>query len=579
MAEVNAKFIFEGLDKVSPVIRKIHKEIKKATRDIKDKNKAVTESFRSLGGSIRTVALAAAAAGGGLFALVKSVANMGDEAIDASQKLGVSLKSYQRLAHAASMGGLSSEEFAGGLKILSRNLVDAASGGKETAAVFRALKINPRKSLGDTEKVLVTIADHFQQMPDGAKKTALAMTLFGKSGVEMIPFLNDGGKKIKDFGDQAESLGLVLSEYTAKQGKAFNDSIKIVGAQLRSLKVIIGAELLPIFEEVIQNTLAWFAANRELVKLKVKEFAQNLLEFLRWIKANGPEILATFKGIVDALGGITRIVKVIGVIWAAIFVGKVLKAAYSLFTLVGAVSKAFLGVAGVISGPVAAAVLSLAAIIGSVFLVVKRKEATKWLKDMGLGFLVDGSIIKLLEPIGQHFAMVWRSAGKDIEAIKGVAVAVFDAVGNHLSTVFVQPLVTVKNLFVEAFNAIKAAASGLFSDLAASLQSLDPNRFILRKIGIDLPGAGGLASQGAGTVSSAPPASIPAPVASAGGGRDLYARLSTLAQEISGQQQTLKKPQQVDLRIKVDSPVPTQVASISSSPGLNIKANTGQMIP
>lgn len=580
MAEASAKIVLEGVDKASPVIRKLHKQILAATKDIRAKNKAVAESFRSLGGSIRTVALAAAAAGGGLFALVKSTTNAGDQFLKASQKAGVSIEGLQRLTFAAKLADVSQEQLGTSLKFLNKNLVDARKGSKELTAAFKVLKLDPKK-LGDTEEAFIKIGGAIGALKDQQQKAAIALDIFGRSGTDLIPLFNEGEKAIREYGERLKRMGGIIGPEMAQRFQTFNDNITTLLEEFIILKRVIGNQLFPVFEDIVQSTLKWVDANRELIGLKVKEFAQDLLEFFRWIKANGPKILETFRGLVDALGGVTKIVKTLGVIWAAVIGVKFLKAAYSLFALVGTIGKAFLGVAGVISGPVAAAVAALAAIIGSVFLVVKRKEATAWLKDMGLGFLVDGSIIKLMEPIGQHFAKVWRSAGQDIEAIKGVAVAVFNAIGTHLSTVFVAPLATVKNLFVEAFNGIRGAARSLVTDLASSLQNLNPNTFLLRKIGIPLPSVGGVQRQTPGPTSSAPPASIPAPVSAGqqGQGRELWARLSALTQEISGQQQTLKKPQNIDLRIKVDSPVPTQVASVSSSPGLNISARTGQMIP
>ena len=43
-----------------------------------------------------------------------------------------------------------------------------------------------------TEAVLLQVADVFANLEDGAVKTALAVKLFGKSGMDMIPFLNRG---------------------------------------------------------------------------------------------------------------------------------------------------------------------------------------------------------------------------------------------------------------------------------------------------------------------------------------------------------------------------------------------------
>jgi hypothetical protein len=49
-------------------------------------------------------------------------------------------------------------------------------------------------------------------MPDGARKSAIALKLFGLEGAKLIPFLNEGAKGIQAFEDEAARLGIVFSD-------------------------------------------------------------------------------------------------------------------------------------------------------------------------------------------------------------------------------------------------------------------------------------------------------------------------------------------------------------------------------
>ncbi|MFJ4230115.1 hypothetical protein ACIPYV_21325, partial [Paenarthrobacter nicotinovorans] len=65
-------------------------------------------------------------------------------------------------------------------------------------------------------EILPGLADKFKSMPDGAEKTALATQLFGRSGAQMLPFLNKGSEGIGQLTDKAKQMGLVIDDVSAK---------------------------------------------------------------------------------------------------------------------------------------------------------------------------------------------------------------------------------------------------------------------------------------------------------------------------------------------------------------------------
>ncbi len=63
------------------------------------------------------------------------------------------------------------------------------------------------------------------------------------------------------------------------------------------------------------------------------------------------------------------------------------------------------------------------------------------------------------------------------------------------------------------------------------------------------------------------------------GSEGLKSSVNSLAQQVANQQSELKKPQQLDVKIKIDSPLPAKVTGVSSSSGITSKVNTGEMMP
>jgi hypothetical protein len=149
---------------------------------------------------------------------------------------------------AAEQSGVSGESFEKGLRKLSTTMLEAATGSEEAARNFAAVGVefkNQDGTLRGTDQVLLDLAERFKAMPDGAEKTALAMRLFGKSGAELIPFLNQGRDGINELSAEMQALGVQMSGETAAQAGEFNDALDKLKLASTSIGNQIIASLLP----------------------------------------------------------------------------------------------------------------------------------------------------------------------------------------------------------------------------------------------------------------------------------------------------------------------------------------------
>jgi len=184
---------------------------------------------------------------GAFAALVKGAIDSADELNKLSQKIGISVEALSTLQFAAQLSDVGLDTLKTGLKGLSANLTEARAGLGEGAALFQALGISVEDSAGNlksSDTILLEIADRFASFEDGATKTALAVKLFGKSGMDMIPFLNQGSSGIRALMQEAERLGLKLSTETAQAAEAFNDNLTALKASTSGLGITLATELL-----------------------------------------------------------------------------------------------------------------------------------------------------------------------------------------------------------------------------------------------------------------------------------------------------------------------------------------------
>lgn len=213
--------------------------------------------------SAATITGAVAAAGAAIFAFTKRQAEMLDELAKTSQKVGVSVESLSALKHAASLSGASFETLTNGLRFLNKNMADMQAGTGEARQAFQGMGVQVVDSNGKlkgTEEMLLELADRFAGMQDGAGKTALAMRIFGKSGAELIPFLNEGRAGIEALRKEAERLGIVFSTQAAKDAELFNDNVKRLTRVVDGLAVQLAG---PLVEALGKAAGAMLEAHRE----------------------------------------------------------------------------------------------------------------------------------------------------------------------------------------------------------------------------------------------------------------------------------------------------------------------------
>ncbi len=211
----------------------------------------LTDTAKNVNGVLANLGVAVSVAG--LTAMVKSAIDTGDALDEMSQRVGVSVETLSVWKPAAEQSGVSGESFEKGLRKLSTTMLEAATGSEDAARGFSAVGVefkNQDGTLRATDQVLLDLAERFKAMPDGAEKTALAVQLFGKSGAELIPFLNQGRDGINELAAEMQALGVQMSSETAAQAGNFNDALDKLKLATTSIGNQIIASLLPALNDM-----------------------------------------------------------------------------------------------------------------------------------------------------------------------------------------------------------------------------------------------------------------------------------------------------------------------------------------
>jgi hypothetical protein len=92
-------------------------------------------------------------------------------------------------------------------------------------------------------------------MKDGAEKTGLAMQIFGKAGAELIPVLNRGEQGLAALKEEAEKLGIVLTEDSIANAEEFKETLIKLEATTDAAKRQFVAGLLPALTSTAEALL------------------------------------------------------------------------------------------------------------------------------------------------------------------------------------------------------------------------------------------------------------------------------------------------------------------------------------
>ncbi len=288
----------------------------KRVQDGMDKAGKATGDF--LGGVV-TGALAAVASYQTVAAVINNVRasiDRLDALNDLSERLGVSAKALQEIGHAGVFADASIESIGKGLQKLSQNMVEANDASSKQAALFRALGVattDAEGNLRDSADVMTDLAGYFEGIEDGAVKTALAIKLFGKQGVELIPLLNGGKEGLKAAREEAERFGIVVGEDTVKAAADFNDNIDRLGKIVDGVFNQISAAVLPILA-AFSGALVQAVSDANSVSRAAQDIAKNGALF-EWTKS----VAIGFTWVMTTAENVWRLLKSVGQLVDGVF--------------------------------------------------------------------------------------------------------------------------------------------------------------------------------------------------------------------------------------------------------------------
>lgn len=281
---------------------------------------SVGKDMQKLGGKITEVGQkltpVSAAAGGFAAGLVKlgyDAVTGADDLNTLSKQTGISTDSLQKMQYASDLVDVSVEDITGALVKMKKGMAGAPDSFEELGVSVT----NADGSMRDAESVFNDTLQALSEIENGTERDQKAYEIFGKSADSLAGIIDDGGEALKEYGQQAEDLGLIMSGDTLNSLNEINDAIDTskarVGAATAELGATVAEALLPLVEPITQG----IQRITELLQSLTPEQAQMILGVLAAVAALAPLVMV-IGGVISSIGTVLTLAPVIMGVMSAI---------------------------------------------------------------------------------------------------------------------------------------------------------------------------------------------------------------------------------------------------------------------
>ena len=236
-------------------VAKFDKSVNKLSGNLDKFGKKTESAFTLARKSV--VAFGGVLAGIQFASFLKSSIEAGDRMQKLSIRLGASTEALSELQHVAALSDVSFNTLTMGLQRMTRRVSEAANGTGEAVAALDELGISAeRLEKLRPEDQFEALAESISQVEGPADRVRLAMKLFDSEGVSLLQTMTRGAAGIREMREEANRLGLTISQDVADEMAAFDDNLTRLTSSTSKYGILLSGPLVTGFNkfiEVVEN--------------------------------------------------------------------------------------------------------------------------------------------------------------------------------------------------------------------------------------------------------------------------------------------------------------------------------------
>lgn len=186
--------------------------------------------------------------------LIVETANYADQIGDLAEKWGFTTREIQEFDYWATMSGTTLDSLLTGM----RGLVNQAEAGSDAFDKLGVSVRNADGSLKDQKTLFLETIDALQKIDNQTERNALQFEVFGRAGIDLGQIINRDSSELAQLSQEAENLGIILSDNTIAMAGNFNDTLDQIRLSFKSVfaELIGGSEDAPKKFEAFLESLA-----------------------------------------------------------------------------------------------------------------------------------------------------------------------------------------------------------------------------------------------------------------------------------------------------------------------------------
>ena len=236
----------------------------------------------------------------------KSVADYADNLVTMSNETHIATDTLQEWAYAADLIDVSVDTMTGSIRKMTNNMQTAATGSGEASKAFTKLGVkitDVHGNMRDSEEVFYDVIDALGKVKNETERDQLAMDIFGKSATELAGAISAGSDGLKEYGDKARELGLIMSDEALTTAVGYKDALDKLDSAFEAMKNNLGMVLIPILTDFV-NAIAAIPApvlSSIVVILSIVATIVSLVSAIKSLRATGDSLKTLYNMVTKGL--------------------------------------------------------------------------------------------------------------------------------------------------------------------------------------------------------------------------------------------------------------------------------------
>ena len=371
--------------------------------------------IEDVGRKLSGISAGAAAIGGGLLKLGYNAVQSADDLNTLSKQTGISTDELQKMQYASDLVDVSIEDITGALRKMKPKM-------DENNETFKNLGVSVTNADGSLRSATDVFYDSIKALSgiqNETERDQIAMALFGKGADELAGIIDDGGEALKQYGDEAENLGLIMSGDTLDALNQTNDVIDQTKARLAGTAAQIGADVATVLGPALEKGAEWIGTITAKLRELTPEQTETILKIVGIVAAIGP-------------------VLVIG--------GKLIAGIGSLISVIGSV-------VGFLGGPLTiaiAAVIAIGVLLYKNWDTIKEKAVNLWNGLKSTFESIKTTITNVVQIVISKVQALWSKISSTFENIKNKIKNVVDTIKGIFNTTISFPHIKLPHFNITA---------------------------------------------------------------------------------------------------------------------------------